>query len=93
MAIKLTQLQCKEVICVASGQRLGYVEDVQIEVPEGRVAALMVPGPGKLLGLGASRHDYCIPWGCIRKIGPEVILVDIEPENCRVSRVKHRIGP
>ena len=92
MAMKLTQLQCKEVICVENGQRLGYVEDVQIEVPEGRVAALMVPGPGRLLGLGASRHDYCIPWGCIRKIGPEVILVDIEPENCRVSRPKPHFG-
>ena len=93
MAIKLTQLQCKEVICVENGQRLGFIEDVQIEVPEGRVAALIVPGPGKLLGLGTSRHDYCIPWDCIRKIGPDIVLVDIVPENCRVVRTKQRVGP
>lgn len=88
MSIKLTQLQCKEVICVENGQRLGFVEDVQIEVPEGRVASLTVPGPGKLLGLGTSHHDYCIPWDCIRKIGPDIILVDVQPETCRVSRPK-----
>ena len=86
--MKLTQLQCKEVICVENGQRLGFVEDVQIEVPEGRVTALIAPGPGKLLGLGASRCDFCIPWHCIKKIGPDIILVDIEPDNCRVARPK-----
>ena len=92
MAIKLTQLQCKEVICIANGQRLGFIEDVQIEVPEGRVVALTVPGPCGLLGLGMPRHNYCIPWDCIRKIGPDIVLVDIDPENCRIARPKHRPG-
>ena len=92
MAIKLTQLQCKEVICVENGQRLGFIEDVQIEVPEGRVVSLTVPGPGKLLGLGNSRYDYCIPWSCIRKIGPDIVLVDIEPENCRMIRPKQGLA-
>ena len=93
MAIKLTQLQCKEVICVDTGQRLGFIEDVQIELPEGRVAALTVPGPGKLMGLGSSRCDYCIPWSCIRKIGPDIVLVDADPEKCRVTRPKHTLMP
>jgi YlmC/YmxH family sporulation protein len=88
MAIKLTQLQCKEVICVGSGQRLGFIEDIQVELPEGKVVALTVPGPGNLLGLGGSRHDYCIPWHCIQKIGPDIVLVDINPEDCRVARPK-----
>ena len=91
MAFKLTQLQCKEVICTESGQRLGYVEDIQVEVPEGRVVSLTVPGPGKCLGLGASRHEYCIPWNCIRKIGPDIILVDIQPDSCRVNRPKSHL--
>ena len=88
MAMKLTQLQCKEVICMDTGQRLGFVEDVQIQLPEGAVTALIVPCAGAFLGLGAIRHEFCIPWGCIRKIGPDIILVDIEPETCRVSRSK-----
>ena len=93
MAIKLTQLQCKEVICVENGQRLGFIEDIQIEVPEGRVVALTVPGPGKLLGLGISRHEYCIPWNCIRKIGPDIVLVDVDPGSCRVMRPRQGLIP
>ena len=90
MSMKLTQLQCKEVVCLADGRRLGFIEDVQVELPEGKVTALMVPGPGKFLGLGASVHDYCIPWNCVRKIGPDIVLVDIEPDRCRVNRQRHR---
>ena len=86
MATKISQLQCKEVICVTSGQRLGFIEDVEVEVPEGRICSLIVPGPCKLLGLGPSRHNYCIPWNCIRRIGPDIILVDIKPCDCRVPR-------
>jgi len=31
--MRFAQLQCKEVICVATGQRLGFVTDVVVEVP------------------------------------------------------------
>ena len=49
MAVKFTQLQCKEVICVSDGRRLGFIEDVEVEVPEGRICAIIVPGPCKYL--------------------------------------------
>ena len=88
MSIKFTQLQCKEVICIADGRRLGFVSDVQVEMPEGTVCAILVPGPGKVLGLCGHRDTYCIPWSCIRKIGPDIILVDIKPDDCRVPRFK-----
>ena len=91
MGTKLTQLQCKEVICVDSGRRLGYVEDVQIQLPEGNVVSLIVPCAGRLLGLGSIRQEYCIPWNCVRRIGPDIILVDIAPDTCKVSRSKSRL--
>ena len=90
MATKFTQLQCKEVICIADGRRLGYIEDVEVEIPEGRVCALLVPGPGSLMGIGGSRHDYCIPWSSIRKIGPDIVLVDVNPDDCRVLHPKRK---
>ena len=45
MGIKFTQLQCKEVICVKDGERLGFISDIVAEVPEGIIAAIVVPGP------------------------------------------------
>ena len=86
MSVKFTQLQCKEVICVSDGRRLGFIEDVEVEVPEGRVCAIIVPGPCRFPGLRAPRDCFCIPWHSICKIGPDIVLVDIRPEDCRIPR-------
>ena len=88
MSIKFTQLQCKEVICIADGRRLGFVTDVQVELPEGNVCAIVVPGPCRFFGLGGRQDDFLIPWNCIKKNGPDIVLVDVKPESCRVPRPK-----
>ena len=62
MSMKFTDLQCKEVICVSNGQRLGFITDVLVEIPEGRVCAIVVPGPARLLGLAGHRDDFILPW-------------------------------
>lgn len=85
---KFTELRCKEVVCICDGRRLGFICDVKIELPEGRICAIIVPCPCKLLGFWGRREDYVIPWCCIKRIGPDVVLVDIRPENCRVPRIK-----
>ena len=89
MSMKFTQLQCKEVICVSDGRRLGFITDVLVEVPEGNICAIVVPGPCKILGLFGRHEDFHIPWCCIKKIGPDIVLVDIKPEDCRIPRPKH----
>ena len=90
---KFTELYCKEVICVRDGRRLGFVTDARIELPEGKLCAIIVPGPCRLLGLWGRREDYVIPWSCIRRIGPDIILVDAKPEECCVSRGKFPLPP
>ena len=91
MALTVTQLRCKEVICLETGQRLGYVSDAVIRLPEGEVAALVVPGPCRFFGVAGRRDDYIIPWNCIRKIGPDIVLVDIKHDECRFPRHKFRL--
>ena len=86
MSVKFTELQCKEVICVCDGRRLGFVADVLVEIPEGKICALVVPGPCRVLGIAGRNDDYVIPWSCVKKIGPDILLVDTRPEDCRVSR-------
>ncbi len=88
MGMKFTQLQCKEVICVADGRRMGFVTDILVEVPEGKVTAIVVPGPCRFLGVMGRHEDFIIPWGCIRRVGPDIILVDTKPDDCRVPRPK-----
>ena len=91
MSMRFTELRCKEVICVNDGQRLGFISDVKVEVPEGCVVAIIVPGPCRFLGLFGRRDDFVIPWNCIRRIGPDIVLVDIKPCDCRVPRSKSGI--
>ncbi len=86
--MRLSELKCKEVICVSNGQRLGFVSDGEVELPEGRLCALIVPGPCRFFGLFGRHEDYVIPWGCIKRIGPDIILVDTRPEDCCVPRHK-----
>ena len=90
MSVKFTDLHCKEVICVSDGRRLGYISDARIDLPQGHILAIIVPGPCRFLGLCGRRDDYIIPWHCIRKMGPDIVLVDIKPEECCMPRQKMR---
>ena len=91
MGIRLTQLQCREVICVSDGRRLGFIQDVEMELPEGRIQAILVAGCGKAMGLLAARDCYRIPWNCIQRIGPDIVLVEADPEACRIQRHKPKL--
>ena len=88
MSVKFTDLHCKEVIAVCDGRRLGYISDIRVELPEGQIVAIIVPGPCRFFGLLGRRDDYVIPWRCIKKIGPDIVLVDVKPDECRVNRGK-----
>ena len=88
MQQKFTDLKCKEVINICDGCRLGYVCDVELELPAGRVVALIVPGPSRFFGLFGRTCDYCIPWPCVKRIGEDIILVDVVLDQIRLPRVK-----
>jgi len=77
MAVRVSDLKVRDVVDVSDGRRLGFISDLEIDLEAGRVTAIVVPGPGRLWGLFGREPDYVIPWGRIRKIGADVILVDI----------------
>ena len=73
MQCRMVELRCKEVINICDGSRLGYVGDVEVILPEGKVAALVVPGPCRFFGLFGRGE-------CIKQIGDDIILIDKPPE-------------
>ena len=89
MLIRYSALRCKEVINLADGARLGYVSDLELEGESWRLLCLVVPCPGRFFGLFGSSGDYVIPWPCIRRIGGDLILVDVNLDECRKPREKH----
>jgi len=75
-------LRQKEVINQSDGARYGFVSDLEINIKEGMITALIVPGPGRVLGVFGRDQEYRIPWEKITKIGEDIILVD-----CHTSRI------
>ena len=73
--ILLSELRCKEVICLSTGRRLGYISDLELDLSCGKVVALILPGPKKFKGL-LSSGIYRVAWGEIASIGSDLILVN-----------------
>jgi YlmC/YmxH family sporulation protein len=88
MGTRITELHCKEVICISDGRRLGFISDACVEIPTGNIVSIIVPGPCRLFGLLGRKDDYVIPWNRICRMGPDIVLVDIKPEECRCLRGK-----
>ena len=49
MQSRIRDLKCKEVINICDGCRLGYVDDIEVRVPEGQVVAVIVYGAMAIL--------------------------------------------
>jgi len=90
MMERFSCLRCKEVINLPDGCRLGYVSDLELDPECGRITALIVPACDRVLGLLPGSGEYVIPWSCIRKLGGDLILVDVNLEECRRRREKYR---
>ena len=90
MQCRIRDLRCKEVINICDGCRIGYVEDVDIRIPEGQVAAVVVYGPCRFFGLFGRGEEYYIPWECIQRIGDDIILIDKPVQRREVPPERNR---
>jgi YlmC/YmxH family sporulation protein len=79
----LGQLKEKEVINVCDGRRLGCVEDIEFEIDSGKIVSLIVLGGATGFGFGRGELTP-MPWSSIKRIGADIVLVDIgeEPPCC-----------
>ncbi|AUG57987.1 MAG TPA: YlmC/YmxH family sporulation protein [Ruminiclostridium sp.] len=68
----------KEVINISDGKRLGFVCDVEIDLKSGRLESIVIPGGNRLFGILGKDSEYIIPWERIKKIGEDIILVEID---------------
>lgn len=84
--MRFLELREKEVINCKDCKRLGYVADVEFDCESGCITALIVPGPGKLLSCFGSCTEYYIRCCNIVRIGPDIVLVDIDA--CDIRKVR-----
>ena len=67
----------REVININDGNILGFVVDVQADFETGEIHAIIVAKTGKLFSNMLGKNNITIPWEKIKKIGDDVILVEI----------------
>lgn len=70
------ELRKKEVIDINTGERLGYIDDVELSVQEGRAEKLIIYGNSRLFGFLGKEDDIIIRCTDIRVVGREIVLIE-----------------
>lgn len=83
--MRICDLRCREVINIRDCKRLGFATDIEFELETGCITALVVPGPAAFCGFLGREKEFVIPYCCIKQIGPDVILVDVDEETITVK--------
>jgi YlmC/YmxH family sporulation protein len=81
--VKISELRNRDVINVVDGKRLGVICDLDIDLENGRICAIIVPGTTRLFSFFGGGRDYVIPWEHIVKIGVDTILVELSAPSYR----------
>lgn len=80
--MKFLELHQKDVINCNTGEKLGFVIDLEFDVKTGQICCLFVPKTGKIFGCFGKNQIYRIPYKCIVKIGRDTVLADVNEKEC-----------
>lgn len=86
--MRMAELAGKEIVNIYDGARLGVVgeTDMVIDTETGRITSVIVPRKNNFLNLWMDRQHMVIPWESIKKIGYEVMIVDLDQTNLNFRR-------
>ncbi|SEM48540.1 sporulation protein, YlmC/YmxH family [Mesobacillus persicus] len=79
--MRLSELGGKEIVDVKKAERLGVLGQTDLEIDErtGQIKALVIPSV-KWFGLKRQGGEMRVPWRQIKKIGTDMVIVDITDE-------------
>ncbi|RKD24281.1 hypothetical protein BEP19_07720 [Ammoniphilus oxalaticus] len=77
--MRFSKFSGKEVIDLDNGERMGALghSDLVIDPETGQIESIILPG-GSILGFRRRRNDVVIPWRSIKKVGPDMIIVELK---------------
>ena len=92
MQSKISELEERQIINIADGKCLGSMKDIELDLEEGRIRAIVVPGGTGLWGLLPNRDELLIPWekvvriGILCKLGRREVRHTFQPRKVQVVR-------
>ncbi|HHY06324.1 MAG TPA: YlmC/YmxH family sporulation protein [Clostridia bacterium] len=85
--VRLSELIGKDIVNIQNGGRLGIVadSDLVIDTETGEIQSIILPSRSGFFSF-LDRHNFTIPWSCVKKIGNEVIIVDLDETHLSYKR-------
>jgi len=79
----MCELVGKEIVNICNGSRLGVVgdSDIVINIDSGEIQSIILPRKSNFINLWVDRQHLVIPWEAVRKVGSEVIIVELDQSN------------
>ena len=79
--MRISELKQKEVINAEDCRRRGFVGDVDFDMKDGCMVAIIVPGPGSFCGFLGREKEFVIPFSDICQVGDDIILVNVKKKD------------
>jgi YlmC/YmxH family sporulation protein len=85
--MRLNELVGKEIVNICDGMRMGTVgeSDMLIDQESGDIISIILPNRGNAFTFWADRQKLVIPWEAVKKVGREVIVVDLDATHMRLK--------
>lgn len=85
--MRLNELVGKEMVNIFDGMRMGTVgeSDMLVNQETGDIVSIILPNRGNAFTFWADRQKLVIPWEAVKKIGREVIVVELDNTHMRVK--------
>ncbi|MCX7779330.1 MAG: YlmC/YmxH family sporulation protein [Negativicutes bacterium] len=90
--MRLSDLAGKEIINLGDGGRLGVLDDCDLcfDAKSGKIDSILLPARGGLFHLFSDSRSSVVPWPAVKRIGDEVIIVDLTNTYERAYMGYHR---
>lgn len=86
--MRMAELAGKQIINFSNGIKLGMTgeSDVVIDVVSGCIQSIIIPRRNNMLNFWIEKQYLVIPWEAVKKIGAEVIIVDLDQTHLNFDR-------
>ena len=81
--MRICQLRQKDVSNCRDGMCIGNIWDVEFDMCTGKICNIIIPGPCTICGIFGREYEYVIPFCCIKRIGVDVVIIDVELKECK----------
>jgi len=87
--VRMVELAGKEIINIYDGARLGVIgeSDMVIDPESGKINYIIIPRRSNIINFWVDRQHMVLPWEAIKKIGQEIIIVDLDQTNINLKHM------